>query len=137
MPRWTEEQSQAINLEGCNILVSAGAGSGKTAVLSERALRKVKEGVNIDEVLIGRNEEIDSIIEVLCCKNKNNPILIGDAGVGKTAIVEELASRINCGNVPNILKNKKKGITIGGLVAAVTITLALLTTITISRNRYC
>ncbi len=52
MPRWTEEQSQAINLEGCNILVSAGAGSGKTAVLSERALRKVTEGVNIDEVLI-------------------------------------------------------------------------------------
>ncbi len=52
MPKWTEEQEQAINLEGCNILVSAGAGSGKTAVLSERALRKVKEGVNIDEVLI-------------------------------------------------------------------------------------
>lgn len=52
MPKWTEEQQQAINLEGTNILVSAGAGSGKTAVLSERALRKVKEGVNIDEVLI-------------------------------------------------------------------------------------
>lgn len=52
MPRWTKEQEEAINLEGCNILVSAGAGSGKTAVLSERALRKVKEGVNIDEVLI-------------------------------------------------------------------------------------
>lgn len=52
MPRWTEEQQQAIELEGTNILVSAGAGSGKTAVLSERALRKVKEGVNIDEVLI-------------------------------------------------------------------------------------
>lgn len=52
MPKWTEEQSEAINLEGCNILVSAGAGSGKTAVLSERALRKVKEGVDIDSVLI-------------------------------------------------------------------------------------
>lgn len=52
MPKWTEEQNQAINLEGCNILVSAGAGSGKTAVLSERALRKVKEGVNIDQILI-------------------------------------------------------------------------------------
>lgn len=52
MPNWTEEQKQAIELEGSNILVSAGAGSGKTAVLSERALRKVKEGVNIDEILI-------------------------------------------------------------------------------------
>ena len=52
MPRWTAEQEQAIYLEGTNILVSAGAGSGKTAVLSERALRKVKEGVNIDEILI-------------------------------------------------------------------------------------
>jgi len=52
MPKWTAEQEQAINLEGTNILVSAGAGSGKTAVLSERALRKVKEGVNIDEILI-------------------------------------------------------------------------------------
>jgi len=52
MPKWTKEQSEAINLEGCNILVSAGAGSGKTAVLSERALRKVKEGVDIDSILI-------------------------------------------------------------------------------------
>lgn len=52
MPRWTEEQQQAITLENTNILVSAGAGSGKTAVLSERALRKVKEGINIDQILI-------------------------------------------------------------------------------------
>lgn len=52
MPNWTEEQKQAIELENSNILVSAGAGSGKTAVLSERVLRKVKEGVNIDEILI-------------------------------------------------------------------------------------
>ena len=52
MPKWTEEQKQAIELENTNILVSAGAGSGKTAVLSERALRKVKEGVNIDQILI-------------------------------------------------------------------------------------
>lgn len=52
MPNWTREQKKAIELEGSNILVSAGAGSGKTAVLSERALRKVKEGINIDEILI-------------------------------------------------------------------------------------
>lgn len=52
MPTWTKEQTQAINQEGNNILVSAGAGSGKTAVLSERVLRKVMDGVNVDEILI-------------------------------------------------------------------------------------
>ena len=52
MPRWTKEQEDAIYMEGSNIIVSAGAGSGKTAVLSERVLRKVKKGVNIDELLI-------------------------------------------------------------------------------------
>lgn len=49
---WTEEQQQAINTEGKNIIVSAGAGSGKTAVLTERVLRKLKNGINIDELLI-------------------------------------------------------------------------------------
>lgn len=52
MPSWTKEQSEAINKEGTNIIVSAGAGSGKTAVLSERVLRKLKDGVNIDNLLI-------------------------------------------------------------------------------------
>ena len=50
--KWTEEQAQAINQEGSNIIVSAGAGSGKTAVLSERVLRKVKEGVDIRNILM-------------------------------------------------------------------------------------
>lgn len=50
--KWTEEQEQAIYKEGTNIIVSAGAGSGKTAVLSERVLRKVKEGVDIRQILI-------------------------------------------------------------------------------------
>ena len=52
MPKFTEEQQQAIDLEGENILVSAGAGSGKTAVLTERVLRKIKEGISIRELLI-------------------------------------------------------------------------------------
>ena len=62
---------------------------------------------NKDDVLIGRDEEINDIINILCCKNKNNPILIGDAGVGKTAIIEELARRIENGDVPFKLRNKK------------------------------
>lgn len=52
MPNWTKEQLSAIEKEGTNIIVSAGAGSGKTAVLSERVLRKLKNGINIDELLI-------------------------------------------------------------------------------------
>lgn len=52
MPKFTLEQQKAIDMEGTNILVSAGAGSGKTAVLTERVLRKLKEGTHINELLI-------------------------------------------------------------------------------------
>ena len=52
MPSWTKEQEQAIYQEGTNIIVSAGAGSGKTAVLSERALRIVSSGIDVDRLLI-------------------------------------------------------------------------------------
>ena len=52
MPRWTEEQQLAIDKDNTNIIVSAGAGSGKTAVLTARVMRKLKEGVHINELLI-------------------------------------------------------------------------------------
>lgn len=52
MPRWTENQTKAINEEGNNIIVSAGAGSGKTAVLTERVITKLKKGIKINELLI-------------------------------------------------------------------------------------
>ncbi|MBE6156567.1 MAG: hypothetical protein E7161_02360 [Firmicutes bacterium] len=52
MPRWTEEQLQAIHKSGSNIIVSAGAGSGKTAVLTERVIEKLKTGIKINELLI-------------------------------------------------------------------------------------
>ena len=52
MPRWTKEQEEAIYKSGSNIIVSAGAGSGKTAVLSERVIQKLKNGIHIDELLI-------------------------------------------------------------------------------------
>jgi len=59
------------------------------------------------EPVIGREEETDRLIRILCRKNKNNPCLLGEAGVGKTAIVEGLAQKIAQGNVPKPLLGKK------------------------------
>ena len=71
----------------------------------------------IDPV-IGRDEEIRSIIRILSRKTKNNPVLIGEPGVGKTAIVEGLAIRIIKGDVPSTLKNKTIwSLDLGALIA--------------------
>ena len=79
-----------------------------------RKLSVEEFGVNLNkrvtsneiDPVIGRDEEIKSLIEILCRRGKNNPLLIGEAGVGKTAIVEELARRIVNDNVPKVLKGK-------------------------------
>ncbi len=108
---------------------SAGSGSTNNAnvagksTLPEKLLemgidltQKARDG-KIDPI-IGRDEEIARVIEILCRKTKNNPVLIGEAGVGKSAIVDGLARAIVNGNVPEVLRNKCIfSLELGGLMA--------------------
>jgi len=82
-----------------------------------RDLTKLANEGKIDPV-IGRNDEITRVIQILSRRKKNNPVLIGEPGVGKTAIAEGLAYRMSIGNVPEVLMDKKvKELDLGSLVA--------------------
>lgn len=82
--------------------------SKKNLLVDEYGLNLNNEVIanNIDPV-IGRENEVQRVIEILCRRTKNNPLLIGDAGVGKTAVIEEIARKIVDGEVPNKLLNKR------------------------------
>lgn len=125
IPKLYNEIIKVIN-EGENLKgegeskIQKGSGSyNKTATLNqfgEDLTKKAQEG-KLDPI-IGRKEEIDRVIQILSRRTKNNPCLIGEPGVGKTAVVEGLAQKIISGDVPEILKNKRVvTVDISGMVA--------------------
>ena len=88
----------------------AALGKAKKEAVTTRLLEQFSEDLiakaSTMEPVIGREKEIDTVIGILCRKNKNNPALVGEPGVGKTAIAEGLAQRMAMGNVPPQLKEK-------------------------------
>ena len=80
----------------------------KTPALDSFGRDMTEQALNGElDPVIGREAEIERVIQVLCRRKKNNPVLLGEAGVGKTAIVEGLAQRIVAGNVPPLLKDRR------------------------------
>ena len=101
---------------------SAFPTGGKKEAVATKLLEQFSEDLitkaSAMEPVIGRDREIDTVIGILCRKNKNNPALVGEPGVGKTAIAEGLAQRMAVGNVPPQLKDKRLvGLNMASLVA--------------------
>jgi len=95
------------------------SGTTKTQTLDEfgRDLTELAREGRLDPV-VGRQSEIERVMQILCRRTKNNPCLIGEPGVGKTAIAEGLALRIVSGDIPDLLRNKRiVALDLAGLVA--------------------
>ncbi len=105
-------RTQVIRMLGETAEVAAGGGGGKgstkTPTLDEFGSNLTQQASDgkLDPV-VGRQNEIERVIQILGRRTKNNPVLIGEPGVGKTAIAEGLAQRINSGDVPDILEDKR------------------------------
>ena len=105
-------RTQVIRMLGETAEVASGGGGGKgstkTPTLDEFGSNLTQQAADgkLDPV-VGRQHEIERVIQILGRRTKNNPVLIGEPGVGKTAIAEGLAQRINAGDVPDILEEKR------------------------------
>ena len=106
-------RTQVIRMLGETAEVTSGSGGGakgstKTPTLDEfgNNLTQLATESKLDPV-VGRQNEIDRVIQILGRRTKNNPVLIGEPGVGKTAIAEGLAQRIQQGDIPDILEDKR------------------------------
>jgi len=109
----TKVRTQVIRMLGETAEVGTGGtsqnkGNLKTATLDEFGtnLTKLASESKLDPV-VGRHDEIDRVVQILGRRTKNNPVLIGEPGVGKTAIAEGLAQRIQLGEIPDILEDKR------------------------------
>ena len=103
--------------KGQNVTSDSPEGSEQLLAKYGRDLTELAKQGKLDPV-IGRDEEIRRVVEILSRRTKNNPVLIGEPGVGKTAIVEGLARRIIAGDVPESLKNKTVySLDLGAMVA--------------------
>ena len=105
-------RTQVIRMLGETAEVTAGSGGGKgstkTPTLDEFGSNLTQQAADgkLDPV-VGRQHEIERVIQILGRRTKNNPVLIGEPGVGKTAIAEGLAQRIQAGEIPDILEEKR------------------------------
>ncbi|ABV50839.1 ClpC [Prochlorococcus marinus str. MIT 9215] len=108
----TKVRTQVIRMLGETAEVGTGGSTAKsnlkTATLDEFGtnLTKLASESKLDPV-VGRHSEIDRVVQILGRRTKNNPVLIGEPGVGKTAIAEGLAQRIQTGDIPDILEDKR------------------------------
>jgi ATP-dependent Clp protease ATP-binding subunit ClpC len=107
-PNFAPQEEQASPGETPEKPAQEKKGEIKTPALKAfgRDLTDIARKGEMDPV-IGRRSEIERVIQILCRRTKNNPVLLGEAGVGKTAIVEGLAQEIAAGNVPDLLRDRR------------------------------